>query len=85
MKIDKEHKIIEFNNDDEFTNWALAPSYTTIVNDLGNRCFDVLYTDAYLNAVKEDYIFDIKDEDSLIVKRGCVSRGIITKPVENLL
>ena len=81
----EEGKLIQFENDQEFIEWAIKPFYEVIETENGGRCFSVAYTDAYINAIEEGYLIDILDEDSRINKDGLVHWGIITKPVDNLL
>ena len=45
---------------------------------------DYPFSENYISSLEEDKCFIIKDPNSLIVKRGCVCKGLITKPVENL-
>lgn len=78
-------KVIEFENDNEFVEWALCPSYEFIESGRGSTCFDVPYTDEYLEAVEDDWSFDILDRKSRIKKDGLMHRGVITKPVDNLI
>ncbi len=78
-------RVIEFDNDNEFVEWALNPSYEFIQNGNGNACYDVSYTDEYEKAIKDGYSFKILDRKSRIMKDGIMHRGIITKPVDNLL
>jgi hypothetical protein len=83
-KLDDE-LIIQFTNDDEFTDWALCPSYQIVKDDTGRPYYDVPFTKEYLDAIDAGYRFEIMKNDSMVIRRGCVCRGIITKPVENLI
>ena len=85
MKIDEARKIIYFDNDAEFENWAVRSGYVIIENEFGHHCFDVPYTNEYIKAIKDDYLFHINSFDSVVKKHGYVTRGIINKPIENLI
>lgn len=84
MKVSKS-KLMFFENDDEFLNFCLSPDLE-IKKDENTGLFyhDYPFSENYISSLEEDKCFIIKDPNSLIVKRGCVCKGLITKPVENL-
>lgn len=85
MKIDKERNIITFDTDDEFTDYCMSSSPVSYYNETADMYYyDYPFTDEYINAVNAGTKFSIAAEDSKVVKRGAVCRGLITKPVKNL-
>ena len=85
MNIDDKELVMQFADDVEFTNWALKPVYEVVENEFGHKCYDVLFTDEYINALDHDYHFDILDPNSRVKIRQAVCRGFITKPVSNVI
>lgn len=85
MKVIEDELLIQFDDDQEFTDWALKPIYEVITSESGTACYDIPYTSMYLNAVEKGYDFEILQPNSVVTKRKAVSRGIITKPVQNLI
>ena len=72
--------IIYFDSDAEFEDWAVAP-YATIKYKK-NR--NIPYTSGdlsneYKAAIEEGKRFVIKDEDSVVCKRGCVCKRVPLK------
>ena len=72
--------IIFFDSDAEFEDWAVAP-YATI-KYTKNR--NIPYTSGdlsneYKAAIEEGKRFVIKDEDSVVCKRGCVCKRVPIK------
>lgn len=84
MEITKDN-ILLFANDDEFTNFCLCPDLTFKRSDVSGVLYhDYDYTEQYNNALAENKFFVIMDKNSLVYKRGCVCKGIINKPIENV-
>ena len=81
-------KIIYFENDDEFFDYAVIPQLIGIkyLDDNGNEkyYYDFELSSQYNNAVNNDYIFIIKDENSKIYKRRYVTYHTISKEIKNL-
>lgn len=87
--------IIYFDNDQEFTDFCLAP-YGVIVypEDGSSPTWTGVYSDEYKDAIKEGKRFVIKDEDSVVFKRQCVIKLVpiqgtgreasVQMPVKNL-
>jgi len=80
--------IIYFDNDNEFYEYAVVPQLVTIPytsRDGSERYYtDFNFSTEYNDAVNNNMIFMIKDENSQICKRGRVSYRTITKDVSNL-
>ena len=69
--------ILYFDSDAEFEDWAVAP-YATIKYIENSK---IPYTsgdfsNAYKAAIEEGKRFVIKDEDSVVCKRGCVCKRV---------
>lgn len=90
LKIKKSNpQIMYFDNDDDFYNFCVNPKLFArelSVTNNGEKLYsyDFDYTDAYKNALSDNKLFVIKDEDSQIYKHKAVSYRTITKPVKNL-
>lgn len=86
---------IYFDNDQEFTDFCLAP-YGVIVypEDGSSPTWTGVYSDEYKDAIKEGKRFVIKDEDSVVFKHKCVTKRVpiqgtgreasVQMPVQNL-
>lgn len=78
--MEKKKDIILFDSDAEFEDWAVAP-YATIKYIENSK---IPYTsgdfsNAYKAAIEEGKRFVIKDEDSVVCKRGCVCKRVPVK------
>ena len=78
--MEKKKDIILFDSDAEFEDWAVAP-YATIKYIENSK---IPYTsgdfsNAYKAAIEEGKRFVIKDEDSVVCKRGCVCKRVPIK------
>ena len=87
-KLDKDDKVIYFDNDEEFYQFCVAPNlkakeYEEEDGTIGYFA-DFDFTQGYKDAVKAGKRFVIRDEDSQIFKHGCVSYRTISKKVDNL-
>jgi hypothetical protein len=69
--------IMFFDSDDEFTDFCLAP-YGVLVNDKdGNpTTWTGVYSDEYKDCVVKGMKFVIKDINSSVCKRQCVSKRV---------
>lgn len=86
---------IYFDNDQEFTDFCLAPYGVIVYPENGSSPYWTgVYSDAYKEAVKEGKKFVIKDEDSVVFNRKCVTKRVpiqgtrrdasVQMPVQNL-
>lgn len=73
-----------FDNDEEFYNYCVDPRIVPVDSGEGYYYTTFNFTPQYLDDVKNGYKFMIKDENSTIFKRGCVSYRTMTKRVQNL-
>lgn len=79
-------KIIVFDNDKDFEFYCLKPKYEINQSKIsGTLYYDLGFTDTYISDVDAGVMFCIDDPKSKIMKRGCVTRGIVSKKIENLL
>ena len=79
-------KIIIFDNDEAFEQFALKPDYvlrTSAKSDM--TYYDIEFSDEYLDAIKGDTHFYFSDRNSKVRKRGVVQRGVLSKRVENII
>ena len=81
-------KIIYFDNDQEFYDYAVIPELVPISftdkSGVERYYTDFNFTSLYNDAVNNGMTFIIKDEDSQIYKHGGVSYRTIFKEVPNL-
>ena len=81
-------KIIYFDNDQEFYDYAVIPELVPIPytdkSGIERYYTDFNFTPQYNNAVNNEMTFIIKDEDSQIYKHGGVSYRTIFKDIPNL-
>ena len=77
--------VICFDNDNDFIEFCLKPNLTIYQGSDGRPAARVDFTDDYLNALKNGKEFMIKDENSLVQKRGCVWNRFTTKRVKNVI
>ncbi len=82
MKRYDDKKYIEFDDDDDFTNYAIHPHYVFKTSPEGTMYYDVDFTDEYLKDVDNGFEFDITCDDSAVRRRQTVTFGIISKPVK---
>ena len=68
--------IIYFDSDTEFEDWTVAP-YATKNRNIPYTSGDL--SNEYKAAIEEGKRFVIKDEDSVVCKRGCVCKRV---PIE---
>ena len=72
--------IIYFDSDAEFEDWAVAP-YATIkyIKNSNIPYTSGDFSNEYKAAIEEGKRFVIKDEDSVVCKRGCVCKRVPLK------
>ena len=75
-------KVMIFENDAEFEDFAINPQYVVKTSDKGTHYFTWDFTDMYKEEKEKGTIFCISDENSLIRKRQACTFGIISKPVD---
>lgn len=85
MHPEEKMKILLFETDDDFTSFCLKPDYVILTSEDGGVYSDIEFTDEYLKAVETGVKFCIKAEKSNIRKRGVVQKGVLSKPVENVI
>lgn len=73
-----------FDNDDQFIDYCLSSSPTIFNDDDGIPYYDYEFNKHYVDWVNSGKGFVIRDPKSLVFKRGCVYRGMITKPIRNV-
>ena len=68
--------VILFESDEEFTDFCVAPYAQVITDEKGNReGYKSDYSEMYKKYLEQGMIFKIKDEDSVVYKRQCVTKG----------
>ena len=73
-------RIIYFDSDAEFEDWAVAPYATIKLIENSNIPYTSGdFSDEYRAAIEEGKRFVIKDEDSVVCKRGCVCKRVPLK------
>jgi len=77
-------KVIIFENDADFEAYAIDPTYRIKTSDKGTQYYNWSFTDAYTTETANGSKFLIKERNSKIVKRGCVTHGTISKKVNNV-
>jgi len=82
------NNILFFDTDDDFYNFCVDPCIVPVKDTLPdgteNYYTTFNFTNDYNDAVAQGKTFIIKNENSQIFKRGCVSCGFHTKKVKNL-
>ena len=77
--------VMYFNNDDDFVQFCVKPEFVAKKSNKSDGAyFDIDYTDEYLDAVKRNVVFIIRDEDSVITKRGFINIGAVSKKISNV-
>ena len=71
MNIDNENKVISFDSDDDFCNYAVDPSFKVYDNE-GQRYYDWDFNSAYKKNIGDCFTFMMRDLNSKIMKRGGV-------------
>ena len=71
---------IYFDSDDEFTDFCVKPYATVAYLQNGSSPYiKGDYSDEYKRCLKQGNTFVIKDEDSIVYKRQCVSKRVPVK------
>lgn len=68
--------VIFFESDDEFTDFCVAPYAIVKTNESGNPYWAGEYSEMYKKYLQQGMIFKIKDEDSVVYKRKCVTKRV---------
>ena len=72
--------IIYFDSDAEFEDWAVAPYATIKYSEKSNTPYTSGdFSNEYKAAIEEGKRFVIKNEDSVVFKRGCVCKRVPLK------
>ena len=66
---------IYFESDQEFEDFCVAP-YAVIKQSDSGLYYEGDYSDMYKESIEKGLSFVIKDENSLVYKRGCVSKRV---------
>ena len=77
--MEESNNTIYFESDDEFTDFCVAPYVVVKQSEKGTYYVEGDYSDEYLDCIEQGKTFIIKDEDSVVFKRQCVSKRV---PVE---
>lgn len=85
----RQEDIIYFNTDDDFYKYCVNPKLVQVekINSIGetNAYCDWNFTPGYLEDVKSNKVFIIRDKNSKIIKRNnIVSYRTISKKVQNV-
>ena len=76
----EEERIIYFDSDAEFEDWAVAPYATIKYSEKSNTPYTSGdFSNEYKAAIEEGKRFVIKDEDSVVCERGCVCKRVPLK------
>ena len=66
-----------FESDDEFTDFCVVPYAVIKQSESGVYYYHGEYSDLYKKAIEEGKRFVIKDENSQVYKRQCVSKRVL--------
>lgn len=79
-------KIKVFENDKDFESYVFKPNYVIKQSEISDRYYyDTEFTSLYEEDLENDVKFHIKSKDSAVRRRGCVTKGVISKKVDNIL
>lgn len=81
--MERKDNVIYFDSDDEFLNFCVLQA-PIIREGKHGKYVDFSFTNHYQKELDKGTRFCIKDEDSLITKRGVVTYKTESKPVQNL-
>lgn len=65
-----------FESDEEFTDFCVAPFAVVKRSENGTLYYEGGYSENYKKCIKEGKTFIIKDENSLVYKRQCVTKHV---------
>ena len=68
--------IMYFDSDEDFTNFCVAPFAVIKRSEDGAPYYEGEYSEEYKKCLDEAKIFVIKDEDSVVYKRQCVTKRV---------
>jgi hypothetical protein len=77
--MEESNNTVYFESDDEFTDFCVAPYAVVKQSEKGTYYVEGEYSDEYLECLKKRKTFVIKDENSVVFKRQCVTKRV---PVE---
>jgi len=77
--IENENNIIFFESDDEFTDFCIAPYAVVKRLSDGTPFVEGQYSDMYKKYIEQGKTFIIKDENSQVYKRQCVTKRVPVK------
>ena len=77
--IENENNIIFFESDDEFTDFCIAPYAVVKRLSDGTPFVEGQYSDMYKKYIEQGKTFIIKDENSRVYKRQCVTKRVPVK------
>ena len=72
--------VLYFESDEEFTDFCVAPFAVVKRSEDGTLYYEGEYSEEYKKCVEEGKTFIIKDENSQVYKRQCVTKRV---PVQN--
>ena len=73
--------VMYFDSDEEFTDFCVAPFAVIKRSEKGNLYYEGEYSDEYKKCLEEGKTFIIKDENSQVYKRKCVTKRV---PIEGV-
>ena len=92
--METKENFIYFESDEEFEDFCVAPYGVIEYSQTGAPSWKGQYSDQYNNAIRKGMSFVIKDEDSTVYKRMCVTKRVpiqgtssvasVQLPVQNL-
>jgi len=92
--MEERNNTVYFESDDEFTDFCVALYAVVKQSEKGTYYVEGEYSDEYLECIEKGMTFVIKDEDSVVFNRQCVSKRVsvqgtsrttlVQLPVENL-
>ena len=68
--------VMYFESDEEFTDFCVAPFAVVKRSENGTLYYEGEYSDEYKKCIKEGKTFIIKDENSQVYKRQCVTKRV---------
>lgn len=72
----EEPNVMYFESDEEFTDFCAAPFAVIKTSEKGTMYYEGEYSDEYKKCLKEGKTFIIKDENSQVFKRKCVTKRV---------
>lgn len=82
----QKNNIVYFDTDAEITNYCLSKFIKPVYDEnIGRYGYDLMYSENYINDLRNGIKYHVKDPKSHVMKHKCVSRSLINKPIENLI